>query len=277
MAEGRVRENEQGVERVVEVGESAVAGVHAPAAVEEKDDLLIALVLVFPRNGSSVFGRRLPIDLLDRVSFAVVAKLMEFHALTAAAAFADSHHAHAVCGGEQPVAHGRTKIGIHMDLVLRVDPLGIRPQAPGRLAQHLDRAKVMGSAEQGPEAIAEAHKALGRKRGILGQRAHLGLRRVMVVYRDLPGTRVRVAKGDFDRREQAHGERIRHDAFRSQGRSAQQEPRIRREKCRERDRSERPQRCHAFRHRSAEAQGDPHPDAEQCSPGRSHVRGASTS
>src|SRR4051812_35246438 len=58
-----------------------VVSAHAPAAVDEQHDALIALVLEFAQDGLVLPQRGLPVDVAHRISVAIFGELLEVRAL----------------------------------------------------------------------------------------------------------------------------------------------------------------------------------------------------
>ncbi|MNY29543.1 hypothetical protein D3C86_1635920 [compost metagenome] len=85
---------------MVEMGQFVVLAAHAPTAVEQHKDLLVAFFLVFTGNRHAVPGRGFPVDLTQAVAFAKLAQLMKLQALATAwlLAHAQLH---------EPVVHGQ--------------------------------------------------------------------------------------------------------------------------------------------------------------------------
>src|SRR5262249_22297549 len=104
-----IGQQEQGVEGVIEMREiartrqAALAGAHALTAVEHEDDMLIALVLVLPRDQLSETRCRLPVDLPRAIALPVLAQLVKLQPLTAAAALQHADLRKAVVACEQRV------------------------------------------------------------------------------------------------------------------------------------------------------------------------------
>jgi hypothetical protein len=88
---------------MVEVRQIAVAGAHAGTAVEQEDDLLVALVGVLARDQAADARAGFPVDLPRRVVLAVVAQLLELHSLTAPPPLQDADLRQAVVGRQQRV------------------------------------------------------------------------------------------------------------------------------------------------------------------------------
>ena len=67
-------------------GEKDAARVHLPPAVQQEDDLLVALLLVLARHRPAQPRGGLPVDLAQRVALAVLAQLVELEPFAAAPA-----------------------------------------------------------------------------------------------------------------------------------------------------------------------------------------------
>src|SRR5665213_2009267 len=125
-----------------------LATLHARTAIEEEDDLLVAFILVFPRDELAVARARFPVDLAGRIALPILAQLLEFHALAAPGALqkpnlfeasvehqqrvvrnagevrVDPHAALPECRSEQPVAPlPKTPWGIQPDFEV-AEPVG---------------------------------------------------------------------------------------------------------------------------------------------------------
>ncbi|MNQ86508.1 hypothetical protein D3C85_1017040 [compost metagenome] len=115
LAQGHIAEQQAGIEGVVEVRQFAVLAAHAPAAVEQEDDLLVALVLVLAGDRRALAGGGLPVDLAQAVAVAEFAQLVKLQAQTAAWPLAhaelaepvvDRHQLRAIQAGEVRVDPG---------------------------------------------------------------------------------------------------------------------------------------------------------------------------
>jgi hypothetical protein len=100
-AEGDAAEEEHGIERVVELGELAIEGAEAAAAVGHEDDGLVPLFLEFAAGERVSAGGGFPVDCIERVTLLVVAELAEFAALAVAGAADDAHLGFAVLHSEE--------------------------------------------------------------------------------------------------------------------------------------------------------------------------------
>src|SRR5690554_41340 len=101
-----MREQKRRVEAVVKMREIPVLGAHAPAAIEHKDDLLVALIFVFARGG-------FPVDLPAEIALAIIAKMRKFHAAAAPAKLSNAEIADPIGRGEQHEAADGLEIWQH--------------------------------------------------------------------------------------------------------------------------------------------------------------------
>src|SRR6516165_5008287 len=98
---------------VVRAGQAALARAHALTAVQHEDDLLIALVLIFPRDELSKARRRLPVDLPRAIALPVFAQLVKLQSLAAAAALEHADLREPVVAREQCVLGDLGEVRIH--------------------------------------------------------------------------------------------------------------------------------------------------------------------
>ena len=78
LAQRYIAQQQAGVKSMVEVREVAVLAAHASATVEQKDNLLVAFVLVFAGNWRAFARGGFPVDLAQGVAVAKFAQLLEF-------------------------------------------------------------------------------------------------------------------------------------------------------------------------------------------------------
>ena len=119
--QGKVtREQQKRVERVIEVRQRALgrrdrrlARAHSLPAIEQEDDALVALVLVFARDQLAGARRRLPVDLPGRVANAVIAQLQEVESLAAPPPLQHADLREPMIGGEQRVLRDLGEVRVH--------------------------------------------------------------------------------------------------------------------------------------------------------------------
>ena len=63
LAQGHVGQQQAGIEGVVEMSQIAILAAHAPAAVEQEDDLLVPFVLVLAGDRRALARSGFPVDL----------------------------------------------------------------------------------------------------------------------------------------------------------------------------------------------------------------------
>src|SRR5262244_1155867 len=147
---------------MIEVGIFAVLRAHAPAAIDHKHHLLVALILIITGNQPRKALARLPIDLALRIALLVFAQLVEVQSLAAAPALQHAHLREAIIGREQSVAGERSEIRI--DTQHRFGP-GAEPTLPEserRIALDVHPAEMQIAAALRAQAIRELHPAARR-------------------------------------------------------------------------------------------------------------------
>ena len=147
-----VRDQQHGVENVVELRDPAVERAHPPPGIEQENDRLVALLLIVPADQHLPAGRSLPVDLPQRVAVAVVAELMEIPARSRARAPHDAHRALAVLHGEQRETDHR--------LVVRIDLHHFSQQVPGlpRPESHRGKPPHVHGAEHRLAPLRQGHR-----------------------------------------------------------------------------------------------------------------------
>ena len=114
---------------MVEVRQLTVMAAHASAAVEHEQDLLIALVLIFPRNGRAVPGRGFPVDLTQAVAFTKFAQLVKLQAQSPTRLLANADLPKPVFDAQQLPVLQPGEIRVHPDGVVVGHIMPGRPEA----------------------------------------------------------------------------------------------------------------------------------------------------
>ena len=141
MPEGDVAEEECGVEGVVELRKVAIDGPHSAAAIEEKDEGLVALFAKFPRDNDASPRGGLPVDLRKHVTILIVAQLMKLAALARDVFGDDAHLAGAVAHGKERVADDGFVVGIDFHFRALPNPVCPLPKPEWRCLANVARCK----------------------------------------------------------------------------------------------------------------------------------------
>ena len=164
LSQRHIRQEQQGIQRVVEMRHRSVLGAHALSAIEHQHDLLVALVLVLPGDEPSGPCRGAPVDLAWRVVLPVVAELVELQSLTAPASLQDADLREAIVGGEPRVMHDSSEVRVDANARGLPDRLLVVPQPERRVETHVQRAQTAGAALERTYPIGQPGDGASRHR-----------------------------------------------------------------------------------------------------------------
>ena len=116
-----------------------IVGAHAPAAVDEQHDALIALVLELADDRLALPQRRPPVDVAHRIADAVLGQLLEVGALAALLVGLDADFLQAAIAGQPGVARDLREVGIDAARLVGAEPLEQLAQSPARADAHVRR------------------------------------------------------------------------------------------------------------------------------------------
>jgi len=155
LPQGDEAHEDHGVEAVIELGEFAVHGAHAAAAVWDEEEGLVALFFVVAADEGATAGGGFPIDAGKDVAVLVFAELMEVEGGTGAAAFDDAHLVLAIGHGEEGVADDGFVVGVATGFGGVSDAEGALPEAEAGAGQEVGGGEGLGAALGEVEVVGE--------------------------------------------------------------------------------------------------------------------------
>ncbi len=213
LAEGDVREEKHGVEAVVELGEFAVEGAHAAAAVGDEEEGLIALFFVVATDEGAAAGGGLPVDAGEDVAVLVFAELMEVEGGTGAAAFDDAHLVLAIGHGEEGIADDGFVVGVAAGVGGGADAEGALPESEAGAGEEVGGGEGLGAALGEMEVVGEGGGFVGREGAVPGECGGFGSGREAVDEFEGEGAGEGMGKGKGDGGGATEGEAAREGAL----------------------------------------------------------------
>ena len=161
LAQGHIRQQDHGVQRVIEMAEIVILGAHPPAAIQQEQHGLIALILIVASNRFPHPGRRLPIDLPQAVANPVFTQLQESLTIAAPPSSVNTEQRLAPFRRQPNVSGNSGEIGINPYRSRFAEPIIALPPTTGRFQPDLHRVKLPLTANHRSQPVTEFGPAAG--------------------------------------------------------------------------------------------------------------------